>query len=75
MQEIKLSTSTTFDVQSRRFLIRFASLFQQGRAMVFPCDDKGRVELDELSERARCNYLFARAMVGREYAVPCVCQA
>ena len=25
---------------------------------------------DELSERARCNYLYARAVVGREFAFP-----
>jgi hypothetical protein len=28
------------------------------------------VPLDQLSERARCNYLYARAVVGREFAVP-----
>jgi hypothetical protein len=28
------------------------------------------VVLDELSERARSNYLYARAVVGREYATP-----
>jgi hypothetical protein len=61
------------DLQSRQFQIRFMSLFQEGRAMAFPCDEEGRVNLDELSERARCNYLFARAMVGREYATPSFC--
>jgi hypothetical protein len=70
-----MSTASLSDFQSRQFQIRFASLFQEGRAMAFPCDDEGRVNLDELSERARCNYLFARAMVGREYATPCMCVA
>ena len=50
--------------------LRFDSLFVPGRAMSFPCDSSGRVELDALSEPARCNYLFARAVVGREFAVP-----
>ena len=41
-------TSTT-----QRFALRFQSLFNQGRAMVFPCDARGEVDLDALSERAR----------------------
>jgi hypothetical protein len=56
--------------QSAQFHIRFQSLFNEGRALAFPCDDRGRVDLDALSERGRHNYLFARAMVGREFAVP-----
>jgi hypothetical protein len=31
------------------------------------------VNLDALSDRAKVDYLFARAMVGREYAGPAVC--
>ncbi len=52
------------------FEIRYASLFREGRGLVFPCDAQGMVALDELSDRARGNYLFARAMVGREFATP-----
>ena len=52
------------------FEIRFQSLFNEGRALAFPCDPEGRVDLDAVSERTRNNYLFARAMVGREYAMP-----
>lgn len=55
-----------------RYQLRFESLFQQGRALAFPCDAQGRVAMDALSERARCNYLYARAVVGREYATPAV---
>jgi len=54
------------------YQLRFESLFQQGRGLVFPCDERGRVELDALSERARRNYLYARAVVGREFATPAV---
>lgn len=50
----------------------FRSLFDSGRGFAFPCDPKGGVDLDSLSERARNNYLYARAMVGRELAVPAV---
>jgi hypothetical protein len=52
--------------------LRFESLFQSGRALAFPCDAQGSVRMDALSERARHNYLFARAVVGREYAMPVV---
>ncbi len=55
-----------------RFELRFESLFNPGRALAFPCDERGRVELDTLSERARHNYLYARAVVGREFATPAV---
>jgi hypothetical protein len=54
------------------FELRFTSLFQQGRALAFPCDAEGHVDLDGLSEHARENYLFARAVVGREFTVPAV---
>ncbi len=55
-----------------RYELRFQSLFHEGRALTFPCDATGRVQIDTLSERARQNYLYARAVVGREYAVPAV---
>ncbi|MFG6429368.1 hypothetical protein [Roseateles sp. LYH14W] len=54
------------------FELRFESLFQSGRALAFPCDAQGDVSLDALSDRARQNYLFARAVVGRDYATPIV---
>jgi hypothetical protein len=50
----------------------FRSLFDSGRGYAFPCDAEGHVDLDALSERARCNYLYARAMIGRELATPTV---
>jgi hypothetical protein len=50
----------------------FRSLFDSGRGYAFPCDAQGRVDLDALSDQARSNYLFARAMVGRELAAPIV---
>lgn len=54
------------------FEIRFQSLFKPGRALSFPCDAQGRVQLDSLSDRARDNYFYARAVVGREFAYPSV---
>jgi hypothetical protein len=55
-----------------RFELRFQSLFHKGRALAFPCDAAGHVELDALSERARCNYFYARTVVGRDFAFPAV---
>ena len=52
--------------------LRFQPLFDSGRGYAFPCDAKGRVDLNQLSDRARNNYLFARAVVGRELAAPAV---
>lgn len=61
-------------VQPERFEVRFESLFDESRALVFPCDALGRIDLDALPERARSNYLYARALVGRDYAMPKVLQ-
>ena len=52
--------------------IRFQSLFNEGRGLAFPCDAQGHVDLDRMPDRLRNNYLFARAMVGREFALPLV---
>jgi hypothetical protein len=57
---------------SADYEIRFQSLFNEGRALSFPCDAEGHVMLDSLSDRARDNYLYARAVIGREYAYPTV---
>ena len=57
---------------SAQFELRFQSLFDSGRGFAFPCDPSGRVDLDRMSERVRNNYLYARAMVGRELSVPAV---
>jgi hypothetical protein len=41
-----------------------------GPGYAFACDAAGRVGLDGLSERELANYLFARAMVGRQLCAP-----
>lgn len=52
------------------YQLRFRSLFDPGRAYVFPCDAQGHVDMDALSERARANYFYARTVIGREFTVP-----
>ena len=55
-----------------QFQLRYRSLNDPARGFEFPCDARGQVDLDTLGERARNNYFFARAMVGKELAVPAV---
>ena len=52
------------------FELRFQSLFNEGRGLAFPCDDLGEVDIDRLPDRARNNYLFARTLIGRDFATP-----
>lgn len=52
--------------------LRFRPLLDAGRVYAFPCDAKGRVDLDALSERARNDYFYARVLIGRAYRVPVV---
>jgi len=54
------------------YLLRFRSLFDEGRGLSFPCDAKGHVDLDHLSEGARRNYFYARTVIGREFCFPAV---
>ena len=50
----------------------FRSLFVEGRGLAFPCNASGEVPLDDMSERSRSSYFFARSVVGRDYACPVV---
>lgn len=53
-----------------RFELRYRSVSPHRCGFAFPCDERGRVSLDELSDLARENYLYARAMVGRDLLLP-----
>jgi len=65
-------TRTTPALPGTQYEIRYQPLSQHGRPMSFPCDAEGHVQLDALSDRVRNDYLYARAVVGREYAAPAV---
>ena len=54
------------------YQLRFRSLFDQGRGYAFPCSPSGEVDLDQLGERTRNSYFYARALVGREFSAPAV---
>jgi hypothetical protein len=57
---------------SSQFQLCFRPLLAHGSGFAFPCDPKGQVDLDGMSERARNNYFYARAMMGRELSYPAV---
>ncbi len=67
---MRQTTGQTTD--SGVYELRFDSLFNEGRALAFPCDAKGLVDMDALSARAKLNYLYARTVIGREFRIPAV---
>ena len=67
---MSIATLNTF--RHGAYLLRFRSLFNEGRGFVFPCNDSGHVDLNALGERALNNYFFARTLIGREFSVPVV---
>ena len=50
--------------------LRFVHLENDLKSLAFPCDATGRVDLDTLDEHRRNQYLFARVLMGRDYAFP-----
>lgn len=52
--------------------LHFRSLSKSMQSLAFPCDTAGRVDLDALGERERNSYLFARALMGHDYAFPVI---
>lgn len=67
-----MNSQATHARHATGYVLRFQSLFHEGRALAFECDAGGRVNLDAMSERARLNYLHARTVVGRDFATPFV---
>jgi hypothetical protein len=59
-------------MESSQFQLCFRNLFDNGRGFAFPCDPQGQVDLDCMTEKARNNYFYARAMIGRELTYPAV---
>lgn len=67
--------SESMQGSAARYEVRFASLFNPGRALSFPCDAQGRVDVEALPAPARDNYRVACAKIGREYSLPQVAPA
>ena len=52
--------------------LHFPPLGAARPACDFPCDAMGHVDMDALGELGLTRYLYARAVIGREYALPVV---
>jgi hypothetical protein len=74
LQLVSVSTESaprrTQHARVARFEVCFYSLFRQGHALAFPCDESGEVDIDTLPPVARRNYLEACDKVGKEYTLP-----
>lgn len=56
-----------------RYELRFVGLKPYRSDIAIPCDAKGDVDIDRLSEPLRNHYFFARMVVGREFGAPRIC--
>lgn len=54
------------------FELHFEPLVEEQPPLSFPCDATGRVDLDELGDRSRCDYLFAHTLIGRHFGMPVI---
>ena len=70
-----MNASHTVRHNTQHFELRFRSLFNEGGGYAFPCDEQGHVDMDSLGERLLNNYLYARSVIGREFATPAVLQS
>jgi len=58
-----------------RHQLCFRPLAGAASPLSFRCDAAGNVDLDALDRRERLEYLYARAMVGRDFVRPCIVAA
>ena len=65
-----MNTGAASSGDEARFELRYRSLSAYDCDYAFPCNAQGQVNLDQLSERALENYLYARAMVGCDLLPP-----
>ena len=65
-------TESTLLASAPHYELRYTGLFDRGHGFAFPCDAAGHVDLDKLSDLVRRNYLYARAVVGREFSIPII---
>ena len=54
------------------FELRFDPLVGEQAPLTFPCDARGCVDLDELCDCARRDYMFAHTLIGRMFTLPVV---
>ena len=54
------------------FELRFDPLVDEQAPLTFPCDARGQVDLDELCDRSRRDYMFAHTLIGRNFTLPVI---
>ena len=54
------------------FELRFDALRAAHPSLAFPCDADGHVDLDQLCDRSRRDYLFAHTLIGRHFTPPVI---
>lgn len=52
------------------FQLRFPPLKDHEPGFAFVCDEQGVVDLDRLNDRELADYLYARTLIGRNFAAP-----
>jgi hypothetical protein len=60
------------DFEQTGYELHFESLDGVRGACNFPCDARGHVDMDQLGDSVLMKYLYARAVIGREYRLPSV---
>jgi hypothetical protein len=75
IQDSAMNTNRASHSVRARFELCYRSLSPHRCGFAFPCNERGQVNLDELSDEARENYLYARAMVGRDLLQPQILMA
>ena len=67
-----MTTNTPLRFADLSFELRFDPLVDAQAPLTFPCDERGQVDLDELGEASRRDYLFAHTLIGRNFMMPVV---
>ena len=67
-----MTTATPTRFADLAFELRFEPLVDEQVPLTFPCDARGQVDLDELCDRSRCDYMFAHTLIGRHFTLPVI---
>jgi hypothetical protein len=67
-----MSTNAPTRFADLAFELCFEPLVEEQAPLAFPCDEHGRVDLDELCDRSRRDYLFAHTLIGRHFTAPVI---
>ena len=65
-----LSEPLTLPAQATRYEMRFTDLSTGQCEYEFPCSKSGLVDIDELTDRRRTDYFYARSMIGKRFSAP-----